>query len=255
MAHVTASQLQTFANGFAAANDARFAKITDILDSVESTATNVPAAPKSVKTAYDAAVAAQQTANGKQSPATTIAGYGITDAYTKTEVDSKMTSAYKASGTKAANDLTSSLLVVANEGKVYNLSSALTITNENKGFFTENATGTYPAGTNVVVIEGTEARYVVSEDEAAQDGKVYYTRSGEEGSYTYTEAEVEDGADLSGGTYYEYVAATYLFDVLAGFVDLSGYATTSDLNTATADADDDDITAIVSGLYGDDDNT
>lgn len=32
-------------------------------------------------------------ANGKQSPETTLAGYGITDAYTKSEVDSKVASA------------------------------------------------------------------------------------------------------------------------------------------------------------------
>ena len=37
--------------------------------------------------------------NGKADKATTIAGYGITDAYTKTEVDAKVTSVYRYKGT------------------------------------------------------------------------------------------------------------------------------------------------------------
>lgn len=61
-------------------------------------------------------------------------------------------SAYKASGTKQASELTSSLLVAGNVGNVYNLSTALTITSENKNLFVENAEGSYPKGTNVVVI-------------------------------------------------------------------------------------------------------
>lgn len=51
-----------------------------LTDSHSSTSTTTAATPKNVKEAYDLA-------NSKQSPATTIAGYGITDAYTKTEVD------------------------------------------------------------------------------------------------------------------------------------------------------------------------
>lgn len=61
-------------------------------------------------------------------------------------------SAYKASGSKQASELTSSLLVAGNVGNVYNLSTVLTITAENKNLFVENAEGSYPKGTNVVVI-------------------------------------------------------------------------------------------------------
>ena len=39
--------------------------------------------------------------NAKQSPATSLAGYGITDAYTKTEIDSLVSSALNYKGTKA----------------------------------------------------------------------------------------------------------------------------------------------------------
>ena len=97
--------------------------------------------------------------NNKADKATTLAGYGITDAYTKSqvytksEVDGKLSSAYKAQGSKTAAGLTSSLLVAANEGYVYNISDALTITDSNKSLFVEGVKSSYPAGTNVVVVK------------------------------------------------------------------------------------------------------
>ncbi len=64
----------------------------DISDSVSSTSQTTVASSKAAKTAYDkgveaknAADAAQRTANAKQSPATTLAGYGITDFIVKRE--------------------------------------------------------------------------------------------------------------------------------------------------------------------------
>lgn len=91
--------------------------------------------------------------NNKADKATTLAGYGITDAYTKSEVDGKLSSAYKAQGSKTASQLTSSLLAAANEGYVYNLSDKLEITDANKSLFVENVKSSYPAGTNVVVVK------------------------------------------------------------------------------------------------------
>lgn len=97
--------------------------------------------------------------NNKADKATTLAGYGITDAYTKSqvytksEVDGKLSSAYKAQGSKTASALTNSLLVAANEGYVYNISDALTITDSNKSLFVEGVKSSYPAGTNVVVVK------------------------------------------------------------------------------------------------------
>lgn len=87
-------------------------------------------------------------------------------------IAAKISSAYKAGGTKAFADL-ASLLVAANEGYVYNVSDAFTTTAD----FVEGAGKTHPAGTNVVVVNTAAA--------------------GE--------------------------TAVYKFDVLAGFVDLSGY--------------------------------
>lgn len=53
------------------------------------------ATPKAVKAAYDLA-------NGKQDPETTLSGYGITDAYTKTQTDSNITTATNALATAVA---------------------------------------------------------------------------------------------------------------------------------------------------------
>ena len=106
-----------------------------------------------VKKVNDNSTAISSLQTGKADKATTLAGYGIKDAYTKSEVDGKLSSAYKAQGSKTASQLTSSLLIAANEGYVYNISEELTITDSNKGLFVENVKSYYPAGTNVVVVK------------------------------------------------------------------------------------------------------
>ena len=105
-----------------------------------------------VKKVNDNSTAISSLQTSKADKATTLAGYGIKDAYTKSEVDGKLSSAYKAQGSKAANQLTSSLLAAANEGYVYNLSDKLEITDANKSLFVEGVKSSYPAGTNVVVV-------------------------------------------------------------------------------------------------------
>lgn len=102
---------------------------------------------------------------------TSISGYGITDAYTKTEVDGLISSVYKPAGSVAFASLPT--LASGVLGNVYNVTDAFTTTAD----FVEGAGKSYPAGTNVVVVEPT--------------------------------------------------SETYKFDVLAGFVDLSGYVPTS----------------------------
>ena len=106
-----------------------------------------------VKKVNDNSTAISSLQTGKADKADTLAGYGITDAYTKSEVDGKLSSAYKAQGSKTASQLTSSLLAAANEGYVYNLSDKLEITDTNKSLFVENVKSSYPAGTNVVVVK------------------------------------------------------------------------------------------------------
>lgn len=101
----------------------------------------------------------------KADKATTLAGYGITDAYTKEELNAKISAVYKPAGSVAFTDLPA--LAEGVLGNVYNVTNAFTTTDS----FVEGAGNKYPKGTNVVVV-----------------------KSGED----------------------------YKFDVLAGFVDLSG---------------------------------
>lgn len=105
-----------------------------------------------------------------------------TTAYVKNEVDSKLSSTYKAKGSVAFASLPA--LIAANAGNVYNVTDAFITTND----FVEGSGKSYPAGTNVVIVNTT-------------------------------------------GT-------TYKYDVLSGFVDLSGYLTSSDAaNTYLSQSD------------------
>lgn len=76
------------------------------------------------------------------------------DVYTKQEVDSKISSAYKAAGSVAFANLPEA--DAAHAGYVYNISEKFTTT-EN---FVEGAGKKFPAGTNVVIVVGeTEGEY------------------------------------------------------------------------------------------------
>ncbi len=88
-----------------------------------------------------------QDLSGKADRATSLAGYGITDAYTKTEVDGKLSSAFKPQGSTTFAKLPSP--AKGNLGYVYNVSDAFTTT----ASFLEGAGKTYPGGSNVVVVE------------------------------------------------------------------------------------------------------
>lgn len=112
--------------------------------------------------------------SNKADKATSLSGYGITDSYTKTEVDGMISSVYKPAGSVAFASLPT--LAAGVLGNVYNVTDAFTTTND----FVEGSGKSYPAGTNVVVVNtGTSS------------------------------------------------SPTYKFDVLSGFVDLSGYVPTS----------------------------
>lgn len=62
-----------------------------------------------------------QDISGKANKATTLAGYGITNAYTKTEIDSKLGSVFNYKGTVAS---ASALPASAVKGDVYNVTAA-----------------------------------------------------------------------------------------------------------------------------------
>ena len=179
----------------ASTSDKGVVQLSSATDSTDATKAATPAA---VKAAYDLA-------NGKQSPQTTLNGYGIQDAYTKTEVDNKIaaaaSSSYHAGGSLAPAGVVAALLVAANDSKVYNLSGELTLDATTAALFVDGATGdVIHAGDNIVVVNNGTAE-----------------------------------------------APSYKFDKMAGFIDLSGYATTADVEAASAQ----DIQAIVDGIYAD----
>lgn len=68
-------------------------------------------------------------------------------------IDAKISSTYKAKGSVAFANLPA--LSSANEGSVYNVIDAFTTTND----FVEGAGSSYPAGTNVVIINTTGSTY------------------------------------------------------------------------------------------------
>lgn len=119
--------------------------------------------------------------SGVQSKPTTIEGYGISDAYTKEEIDGKISSVYKPAGSVTFAGLPETP-AAAQSGFVYNVTDAFTT----DARFVEGAGKSHPVGTNVVVV-------AVSESEST----------------------------------------VYKFDVLAGFVDLSGYLESDDVQNIT----------------------
>lgn len=103
---------------------------------------------------YDAHGAAAAVLGTAQDDQTANTVYGA-KAYADAVAAAAVTAAYKPGGSKAASaikDTTNDLLVAANEGKVYNLTDDLVIADGDKSRFVENVAGSYPAGTNVAVI-------------------------------------------------------------------------------------------------------
>lgn len=75
-----------------------------------------------------------------------------------------VSSTFKPGGSKTATQLVTtgndSLLIAANEGKVYNLSDTLTLNSTTAALFVDGVSGnSYPAGTNVVVLDAGSGSY------------------------------------------------------------------------------------------------
>ena len=85
--------------------------------------------------------------NSKAAKATTLAGYGIADAYTKAQIDGLVSAVYKPAGSAAFASLPAP--AAAALGKVYNVTDAFTT----DARFVDGAGKRYPAGTNVVVVQ------------------------------------------------------------------------------------------------------
>ena len=124
-------------------------------------------------------------------------------------VDNKLSSVYKVKGSLAFSSLTSSLLVKAHEGNVYNITDAFTTTSD----FVEGAGKKHSAGSNVVIVETTTAVFSESSDSSVNAEKTYYVS--QNGGYSVvTPAGNENPA--TEGWYEMTTPAVYKFDVHAG---------------------------------------
>ncbi len=104
-----------------------------------------------IKADYPTKAAFTSSMASKADKSDTLAGYGIADAYTKNEIEGKISSVYKPGGST-----TVAALPAADKehlGMVYNVTDAFTTT-EN---FIEGAGSEHPAGTNVVIVASGEA--------------------------------------------------------------------------------------------------
>ena len=164
---ITVDDMMTIAQDMAQKNDARFFKNADAgtlagknevgeSDLTVALATKINGkvdsadlgdlAEKDEVAKTDLTTALKNEIEGKADAGTSLADYGITDAYTKTEIDAKFSSVYKAGG-----NVTFANLPVATDttlGMVYNVTDAFTTTAD----FNEGAGKDYPANTNVAIV-------------------------------------------------------------------------------------------------------
>lgn len=117
--HTNKTILDGTTASYTTAEKEKLAGLSNYDDSALSTAIGTKANASEVytKTEIDTTVSGLNTAiNGKAAKATTLSGYGITDAYTKTEVDAKIAGTFKFMGEK---DSVEALPADAKAGDVY----------------------------------------------------------------------------------------------------------------------------------------
>ena len=115
---------------------------TELINLINGKVDTVPGKGLSTHDYDDAAVAEVAKVANKADKATTLSGYGITDSYTKTEVDSKITSMYKFKGSVNFAELPTEGM---ENHDSYNIKDEFVTTD----IFMEGEGKTYPAGTNV----------------------------------------------------------------------------------------------------------
>jgi len=138
------SQSQAIANAVLAKVKAKGYAVAEDLGSLAS---------KNEVAKSDLASALSAEITGKANAATTLAGYGITDSYTKAETDNAIAESIgavnKPGGSLTAAQVVSALLVSGNLGKVYDLTEDFVTTAD----FVEGAGKSLPAGTNIQIID------------------------------------------------------------------------------------------------------
>lgn len=145
--------------------------------------------------------------------------------YNREQVDQLIAKLYKPAGTATIDTLP--LLTANVVGNVYNMAESFETTSD----FVEGAGKTYGVGTNVVVVDLGDYTTVTPEgNEDPSDEGWYEIKNG---VYVLS----QDTEVKSGKTYYSYNSIPK-FDILPGFVDLSGYQTkmqVTELPTASED--------------------
>lgn len=75
-------------------------------------------------------------------------------------IDAKLSTVYKPGGSLAPSGVASSVLVAANEGKVYNVSADMTLDSTTAALFVDSASGdVIEGGTNIVVVDAGSGTY------------------------------------------------------------------------------------------------
>jgi hypothetical protein len=145
--------------------------------------------------------------------------------YNREQIDQLITKLYKPAGSATIETLP--LLTASIVGNVYNMTESFETTSD----FVEGAGKTYGVGTNVVVIDLGD--YTTVTPEGTEDPSVASWYEIKNGVYVLS----QDTEVKSGKTYYSYHSIPK-FDILPGFVDLSGYQTkmqVTELPTASED--------------------
>ena len=134
--------------------------------------------------------------------------------YNKEQVDAIISSVYKPAGSATLATLPTLAKDVL--GNVYNMTEDFTTTAD----FVEGAGKKYGAGSNVVVVDLGSGEYVavtpVGDEDPSAEG--WYEYDSETAKYVLSTDTEVDGTK----TYYV-IDTNYKFDVLPGFIDLSGY--------------------------------
>lgn len=149
----SAAEVKDALEQYQSTNDARVKTIEDdylkAADKTELEGKIADAKSGAETTAANALSSAKSELEGKISAAETAA-----NTYTDNQIASHISSAYKAAGSVAFEDLPE--LIAANESKVYNITNDFTTDAD----FVEGAGNNYRAGTNVVIIEVAEGEFM-----------------------------------------------------------------------------------------------
>lgn len=156
-----------------------------------------------------------------------------TEAAVRTAIDSAVSSAYHAAGTKTVAQLTSSLLVSANEGDVYNITDSGSTTAD----FVEGAGHPITAGDNVGICDVGGGVYKFDLLSGFVDLTNYLTKTGDGSDVTASFTAASTRTNVTTGE-----KMSVLFGKIAKwFSDLKALAFKDKVNTS--DIDDDAVTA------------